>query len=418
MLKNDLLKIIDNRKDELIHLVSDLIRIPSENGIGTMDVVVQYVKDYLKEADIPFEEVFTKKEFPIIVARLGSFEDNKILMNGHIDVVPVGDLDQWNFEPFVGDIVDGKIRGRGTSDMKAGVAGQLFALKLLKESNLKGSGMVEFHIVTDEESGGEYGSQWLMNQGYFKGGKACIIAEPTSNDNIEVGQKGSIDINIKTIGISAHGSLGKYAGENAIEKMMAVLKHMDGLSTLEGVYKKSQFKVLADSKEIAKNALKVKGAENVIDHVSVNIGIIQGGIKTNMVPDSCNVAINCRIPIGVTCHDVETKTREIVEAMDIKGVEMDFSHNSEANYTEVSTDLVQSVKSNAEMIWGHDITPAYQWASSDARYYRYKDIPTIQFGPANLEGIHSYNEDVDVEDVINSTKVYTAVLYDLLKLDK
>jgi succinyl-diaminopimelate desuccinylase len=75
---------------------------------------------------------------------------------------------------------------------------------------------------------------------------------------------------------------------------------------------------------------------------------------------------------------------------------------------------VQAIVRNAELVWGQPVIPAYQWASSDARYYREKKIPTIQYGPSNTVGIHSYNEDVDIEDVVNSAKVYLGAIADLL----
>ncbi len=415
-LKNKYRKLVDDRQNELIKLVSDFIKIPSENPTGSMNEVVAFIKDYLSNSDIDFKEVTYNSKFPNIIATMGDNEDNKVLLNGHADVVPVGDLDQWNFEPFGGEITDTKILGRGTSDMKAGLSGLMFAMKLLKESNAKIDGLLQLHIVTDEESGGEYGTKSLMENGYGKNAKACIIAEPTSNDNIEVGQKGSLNIKIKAKGVSAHGSIGNYVGENAIEKITTILSRIHELRKMKGNYKESQLKVLADSKEIARRALKAEGSENVIDHVAVNVGIIKGGVKDNMVPDYCEVAINCRLPIGVTCLDVEKRTREIVDELNLTGITLDFKYNCEANYTEDTTPLVRSLVKNAEEVWQKKITPAYQWATSDARYYRHMNIPTIQFGPANLGGIHSYNEDVDIEDVVNSTKVYLSVLIDLLNI--
>ena len=415
-LKEKYFKLVDERKEELLKLVSNFIKTPSENPTGSMDGVVKFVEKYFSDCGIGFEEIVYNDKFPNIIATMGENEDNKILLNGHADVVPVGDLNQWNFDPFSGEITDTKIRGRGTSDMKAGLSGLLFAMKLLKESGAKLDGMLQLHVVTDEESGGEYGTKALMENGFGKKAKACIIAEPTSNDNIEVGQKGSLNIKIMAKGVSAHGSIGNYVGENAIEKITAVLSRIHELREMKGSYKESQLKVLADSKEIAKRALKSEGSENVIDHVSVNVGIIKGGVKDNMVPDYCEVAINCRLPIGVSCQSVENRTREIVNEMNISGISMEFKWNCEANYTEDTDPLVQSLVENAENVWKSKITPAYQWATSDARYYRYEGIPTIQFGPANLAGIHSYNEDVDIEDVVNSTKVYLAVLVDLLNI--
>lgn len=415
-LKKKYLDIVEDRQEELIKFVSDFIKIPSENPTGTMDDVIAFIKEYLEDAKIDYNEAICNEKFPNIIATIGNNTGNKVVMNGHADVVPVGDLNQWDFDPFSGEITDSKIRGRGTSDMKAGLAGLMFAMKILKENNAKINGMLELHIVTDEESGGEYGTKWLLENGYIKDAKACIIAEPTSNDNIEVGQKGSLGINIKAKGVSAHGSIGNYVGENAIEKITAILSRIHELREMKGVYEDSQLKVLANSKEIAKHALQVEGSENVIDHVAVNVGIINGGVRDNMVPDYCEVSINCRLPIGVTCKEVEKRTREIVTELNLTGITMEFSWNCEANYTDDTTDLVQSLVQNAEEVFKKTVTPAYQWATSDARYYRYAKIPTIQFGPANLEGIHSYNEDVDIEDVVKSTKVYVAVLVDLLQI--
>lgn len=415
-IKKKYLEIVESRQKELIAFVSDFIKVPSENPTGTMDEVVTFIKKYLDDTHIDYNEVIYNEKFPNIIATMGNNENNKVLMNGHADVVPVGDLQQWDFDPFGGEITDLKIRGRGTSDMKAGLAGLLFAMKILKENNASIDGLLELHIVTDEESGGQFGTKMLLENGYGKGAKACIIAEPTSQDNIEVGQKGGITLIIKAKGVSAHGSIGNYAGENAIEKITTILSKIHEVRKMKGQYKESQLDVLANSKQIAREALEAEGSEDVIDHVTLNVGTIKGGVKSNMVPDYCEVAIDCRVPIGLSSETVKNRIKEIVDAANLTGITLEFASSNDANYTEDTTELVQSLVENAEAVFKRKVTPAYQWASSDARYYRYAQIPTIQFGPANLEGIHAYNEDVDIEDVINSTKVYVAVLIDLLKI--
>lgn len=91
-------------------------------------------------------------------------------------------------------MTDKQILGRGTSDMKAGVAGLLFAMKILKESGAELRGNIRLHLVSDEESGGEYGSTWLCEHGYAEKADACLIAEPTSSNDIEIGQKGGLHI--------------------------------------------------------------------------------------------------------------------------------------------------------------------------------------------------------------------------------
>ncbi len=416
-IKEELWQIIDDRKDELVNLVSNLIKIPSENPTSNVEEITEFISEYLEQNKIEYEIIRSEPKYPNIVAKLGNDEGKTIVLNGHADVVPAGDRNKWDFDPFSGEITDTQILGRGTSDMKAGLAGIIFATKILAEKKAKLKGKIILHVVPDEETGGDKGSKWLIENGYARNADACLVAEPTSYSNCEVGQKGSLWIKIKSYGKSAHGSIGNYVGENAITKIIKILDKVEDLTQLKGKYKESQLKVLEDSKMIAKGALKAEGVENVIDHVAVNVGTINGGIKTNMVADYCEAAIDVRMPIGVKAADIEREFNKIVDGLNLQGIDYEFNWNSEANYTDANEPLVKSAVNNAEKIWNKKVVPAYQWASSDARYYRYNNIPTIQYGPANTEGIHSYNETVDIEDVINSTKVYLGILTDLLEIE-
>lgn len=415
-IKRRLWGIVDREQDKLLELCSHLIRTPSENPGGSVEDIVEVICMYFDASGIPYEIIRTKEDCPNIIVTMGNEDGKTVYMNGHCDVVPVGDVHRWDFPPFSGEIKDGRMLGRGTSDMKAGLGGLIYAMKVIKDNSIKMKGKLIFHIVPDEETGGEFGTKWLYNNGYMEKGDACIIAEPTSYNNCEVGQKGMLLIRLKSHGVPAHGSVGNYVGENAITKMMKLLANLDELRSIEGRFKENQLQVLADSKEIVKAAQKVDGVENVMDHVTVNIGTIKGGTKHNMVPDLCEAEIDMRLPIGTTHEEVLEGLNGIIGRLGLKGIEYDYKWNSSANYTDVDTDLVKSVVLNAEAIWQKRVVPAYQWASSDARYYRMKGIPTIQYGPANTKGIHSYNEDVDVEDIINSTKVYLGIMADLLQL--
>lgn len=405
------------RSGELVQLVSDLIRIPSENPIGTQREVVDFVEQYLKDAGIAYEEVGENPEFPCIVAKLGSDEGFSIILNGHLDVVPAGDRSQWNYDPFCGTVTDKLILGRGTSDMKAGVAGLLFAMKLIKESGVELKGNIRLHLVSDEESGGEFGSHWLCDHGYAEGANACLIAEPTSSDNIEIGQKGGLHIVLKATGKSAHGSLGGFKGENAIIKLSKILDKLPQLTTIEGHYKESQQHALQNSIIQADRKIGQKGAGEVIRHVSANVGIIQGGTRPNMVPDYCEAIVDVRLPIGVEHKEIEDMLAKIVADSGEEGITYDLHWKSEGNYTDEDAVIVQTVKKNAEAVWGHEVVPAYQWASSDARDYRRVGVPTIQYGPSNTEGIHSYNENVDIEDVVNAGQIYVLSLCDMLGVE-
>lgn len=413
--REEILELAKLKSEELVQLTSDLIKIPSENPTGTQREVVDFVKEYLQKAGISSKETGSNPDHPCVLATLGQEEGFSVILNGHVDVVPAGDRKQWNFDPFSGEVTEKLILGRGTSDMKAGVAGLLYAMKILAEAKAPLKGNIRLHIVSDEESGGEFGSKWLCENGYAKGAGACLIAEPTSRNTIEIGQKGGLHLILKAYGKSAHGSLSGFKGENAIIKLSRVLDKLQSLTQIEGHYKDSQAHALENSKKIARQEIGEPGVGEVISHVAVNVGLIEGGTRPNMVPDYCQATVDVRLPIGVDHQEIIDAVNTCLEG--IKGIECEYHWNSEGNYTEEQEAIVQAVKKNAEKTWGIEIIPAYQWASSDAREYRALGIPTIQYGPANTEGIHSYNENVDVEDVENAGLIYVGALCDLLGVE-
>ncbi len=416
MTKKELLQYADEHREELITLVSQLIQIKSENPTGTQRDVINFVEAFLLKSGIDFKETGCNPDYPCVVSRLGSENGFSMLINGHVDVVPAGDLKQWDFDPFSGEITDTQILGRGTSDMKAGAAGVLFALSIFAKKNIPLKGNIRLHIVSDEESGGQFGTQWLCANGYADNADACLVAEPTSMNTIEIGQKGGLLLTLKSFGKSAHGSLGDFKGENAILKLSRVLSNISMLTEIEGHFTDRQQKPLKDSKDLAERENKIPGLGRVIDHVSTNVGLIKGGTRHNMVPDYCEATVDVRLPIGVYKEEIEETLKHIMEVSGVSGVEYELHYKSEANFTDHEAPIVLAFKKNAEELLGKEVIPAYQWASSDARDYRMLGIPTIQFGPSNTVGIHSYNETVQIEDVVIAAKTYIAAICDLMEV--
>lgn len=416
MTKKELLQYVEDHKDELIKLVSRLIQIKSENPTGTQRDVIDYVEAFLKEAGIDYKETGCNPDYPCVVAGYGNDMGFSMIINGHVDVVPAGDLKQWDFDPFSGEITDTRILGRGTSDMKAGVAGVLFALSLFARKQVPLKGNIRLHIVSDEESGGQFGSQWLCANGYADHADACLVAEPTSMNTIEIGQKGGLLLTLKSYGKSAHGSLGNFKGENAILKLAKVLSNVSMLTEVKGHFTDRQQKPLKDSQMLAERENKIPGLGSVIDHVSTNVGLIKGGTRHNMVPDYCEATVDVRLPIGVRKEEIDEVLKRIMEVSGVEGVEYELHYKSDANFTDHEAPIVLAFRKNAEELLGKEVIPAYQWASSDARDYRKLGIPTIQFGPSNTVGIHSYNETVQIEDVVIAAKTYVAAICDLMEI--
>ncbi|HJA35937.1 MAG TPA: ArgE/DapE family deacylase [Firmicutes bacterium] len=406
--------IIDQQQEDLIRFCCDMIKIPSENPPGDVEAVTKFICDFLDSYHIPYEIVRPVPDRPNILATFGKKGGKRVVFNGHCDVVPAGDPAKWDFPPYSGEIRDGRILGRGTSDMKCGLASSLYAIAMLAKHNAELQGEILYTIVPDEETGGYYGTQWLFEHGYIQGDWG-IVPEPTGYDNIEVGQKGNLGIHITMSGRSAHGSLAPYVGQSAVERMMELLQELKVLREIKGEYQGEIAQVMEVSKKAIQDIQKVPGVENCLDHVTVNFGVIQGGTKYNMVADSCEADIDCRVPIGVPGEKVQQKVAEIIEKLGLQDCcKVEYRGGRTGNYCSIQDPLVVSAKRCAKELMDVDLICAYQWASSDTRYFREAGISTIQYGPSNAEGIHTYNETVDVKDVVNACKMYAGMILDLI----
>lgn len=164
---------IDTHADELIGLASDLIRTPSENPPGDCTDVARVIEEYLVDHGVPAEIHDAGEGRVNVLSHLRSEhprEDARhLVLSGHHDVVPVGDPSGWSFPPFSGDVVDGYLRGRGASDMKAGLAGVIFTHALLHRLGVPLAGDVSLASVCDEEAGGPLGADWVLEQGCCMG---------------------------------------------------------------------------------------------------------------------------------------------------------------------------------------------------------------------------------------------------------
>ena len=405
--KERLWRIVEDQKEELFQICSELIQIPSVEEEG-IEQIVTYVCNFLDKLNIKNKVLRPVDQTPGIVAEFGSSEGPVALLNGHNDVVETGDVTKWDYDPFCGTITDTQILGRGASDMKCGVGVFLFIVKMIVEHDLRPKGKIKLHIVHDEEKGGEKGSKWLTEHGYADDVDFCIIAEPTSYDYVEVGQKGGARVKLRTYGKTEDEKTG-----NAINNMMKILSRIQEISRLKGPVTEREKEIIEDSKTVICGSMHRDDVGDAIDHVNVNILNIVCERNSSMIPEVCEAYLAFGVPFMITKDMIDEKLDEIIRDAGVT-CDVEYLRWQNGSRTDVDSELVQSTKKNAEMITGRKMYPAYQWATSDAKYYRALGIPAIHFGPANNKGIHSYNEDVELIDVIKVAKTHFAVLEDLM----
>ncbi|GAK13938.1 LOW QUALITY PROTEIN: acetylornithine deacetylase [Geomicrobium sp. JCM 19039] len=414
-LKDLVVQEIEDHKEDLIRLVSDLIQIPSENPPGDSTRITEYIESYLAEHDLSSTRWNLQiKCSTLSLHSVGEQEGKELIFCGHTDVVPAGDLSKWDWNPNSGEVKDGWMLGRGASDMKAGLGGLLFAYTALKRLGISLPGKLTLAIVPDEETGGEYGVPWLLKNGHIQG-DGCLIAEPSSRYNPTIGQKGAYWFRLDVFGEPGHGSLSPLAGGNAIRDMIRALEEIQGLWDVE-VQVPEEVRDLIERSQRYMREVETdrEGFQPILEHISVNIGTIKGGTKSNMIPESCTVEVDCRLPFGISQEQVTERITEKLDALDIRYEMNRFGFKSVANHTPAEDPVCRAIIDNITYVTNEEAYGVMQWASSDARHFRDHYIPVLQYGPAYLPSIHGYNEKVKVEDIVRCCKVYVAAVIDYL----
>lgn len=403
-------KIQDNLDpQEAVSLTARLIQLRTENPPGDMTEAVSFVQAYLAQRGIESQLLGPRGGKVNLVARLqGGRPGPTLILNGHIDVVPAGSREGWSWDPYGGEIRDGYILGRGATDMKGGLAGLITAFVAASKVKEQLPGQLVLTVVCDEETGGREGTQWLLEEGHIKG-DGCIIGEP-SRDNPTIGQKGACWLRLVTRGVPGHGSLSPVVGKSAIRAMAEAVDTIYQVFDRRWPLPAEVTEIVRQSQELLVQERGIPELAQVFERVTVNVGVIQGGDKVNMVADRCEAEVDMRVPWGTRSEDVVAYVRQLLEA---RGLDVEIEPlrwRSEANYTLPTDPVVQAVLWGFRAVTGTEATPVFQYASSDARHFRAHGIPTIQVGPGELEGIHGYNERVRVDDVMRFTRVYGAAI--------
>ena len=295
---------VDELSGELVELLQALIRLPTVNPPG--EGYEAFVGDFARRLDalgyatevhrVPDEELATLAPFgnglprPSLIATLTQGDGPTVHLNGHYDVVPVGN--DWTKDPFGGELVDGWIYGRGAADMKSGLAAQVIAAEALRRVGFGGT--IVQSAVPDEETVGvrNAGMGWLVEQGLIVA-DALIITEPFGPDGVGIGHKGAIWGEITLHGKQAHGSSPRL-GVNAVEAMARYLATLDETLRPQLEQRLTDYGVTPDE-----------------PRATLSFDTIRGGAATNIVPDRCTVTFNRRLIPG---EDLDTRARRAARA--------------------------------------------------------------------------------------------------------
>lgn len=402
------------RENELVDFTSKLIRFNTSNPPGYTEEILHFIHKHLYE--IPgvtieqFEKIVRK---PGLIASLDCGDGPTVVLLGHLDVVPV-DEENWSFTAFEGFVEDGFIHGRGASDMKGGVAALIFAFEELSKFKDELSGTIKLILVPDEETEGEAGIDYLNDRHDDPlDCDACLIGEPSTSHHPTIGQKGTFWIELESLGESEHGALHPWIGRNAIIELCQAIDELSAVTELESETNERLEKVIEDTVKYRTRFKEDFDPSIPFRRVSFNPGKIEGGSKINIIPEKAKAEIDMRFPIGLKLDKVEKFVKGVLKD---SFVGMNLIKKSYPNITWPEDDFVQSLVKQIEYTLDdkEPVVPVLQYASSDARIFREREIPTVQYGPAEFEGIHGRDEKVSINDLVNSSVVYGRTVLDYL----
>ncbi|MGG1676158.1 ArgE/DapE family deacylase [Neobacillus sp. NRS-1170] len=412
--KERIVKWVEEHEDELVHFLKKLVQTPSDNPAGDCYPIASLLHEQLCE--LGFDDVTLLKvdddevkangmiSLANVVAKsgFGSGMGANIVLNAHGDVVPPGL--GWSVNPYGAEIIEGKMYGRGVAVSKSDIAAYTFAVQALKLAEVQQplTGQVDLAFTFDEETGGEIGPKWLLDQAVIKPDLAIAAGFTYSAVNAH---NGCLHFEIKTTGKSAHAAL-PHTGIDAIEATSQILN---------ALY------------EYRKTLTVKKSSVPGIDHPTLVVGLISGGINTNVVPDECKIRIDRRLIPGEDAVLAEVELCEIVNqaVAHIEGLKVEIRKILHAeSFGPVSEDspLIAALNANWELLMNGkgqlsiNGVPIY----ADARHFYAKGIPTIMFGvgPKLLEEAngHRADENIRIEDLLDATKIIACTLYDLMSV--
>jgi succinyl-diaminopimelate desuccinylase len=408
---------VERATDELVDFTAGMIRIPTVNPPGEhYEDCARYIGDRL--ASLGFETEYIAAEgrpehtrqhprLNVVGTRHGVRPRPTVHLNGHFDVVPVGQ--GWTVDPFAGLVRDGRVYGRGACDMKAGIAAAAYAAEAIRRAGVAVPGTIEVSGTVDEESGGFAGVAYLAEQGRLSSLRTdyCIIPEPFSPDRVCIGHRGVYWFEVAARGHIAHGSM-PFLGVNAIEGMGALLHIIqDELQPM-----------------LAARRTDVPVVPEGARHATLNINGIFGGqpvdgIQSPCVADLCRAVFDRRFLVEEGFDFTKREIEEVIDRVRTRMPRVEYSLTDlmvvHPTRTPDDSPVIAAIDHSVEHVLGRRPTHVASPGTYDHKHVtRIAGVPhCVAYGPGELEQAHQPDEFCAVDDLVTSTKVLAAAILEL-----
>ncbi|MFC4932990.1 M20/M25/M40 family metallo-hydrolase [Massilia sp. GCM10023247] len=396
---------IDAHFDEEVRFLQELVRVPTDTPPGNNAPHAERTAELLKEfgfeaeqhaVPAPVVQEAGLQSITNLVVRRRYGAGPTVAMNAHGDVVPPGE--GWSHPPYGGEIVDGKLYGRAAAVSKCDFATFTFATRALEALGAPAKGGVELYFTYDEEFGGELGPGWLLEQGLVK--PDLLIAAGFSYQ-VVTAHNGCLQMEVTVNGKMGHAAV----PETGVDALQAANKILTALYHQNTLYKQVRS--------------QVKG----INHPYLNVGLIQGGTNTNVVPGKVVLKLDRRMIPEENPAEVEAALLALIrEAVaDCAGITVDIRRLLLAKALQPlpgNQPLVDALSRHATDVFGEPIGAAGTPLYTDARLFGEHGIPAVLYGcgPRTVSESNAKRADehIDLDDLRRATKVIARTLFDLL----
>lgn len=374
-------------KNRKLEILKDIINIKSVNG--GEEEVADYLKAIFEEFGIEAKKVNYSENRSNLVVEIGNNSGKVLGFTGHMDVVDVGDESVWAYPPFEATEEDGKIYGRGSTDMKGGLAAMVIAMIELMEENAPLAGKVRLLATVGEEIG-ELGAEQLTSEGYADDLAGLIVGEP-SNYNLGYAHMGSMNYTIVSKGKESHSSMPEL-GVNAINHLLDCMNRLNQRMD-----------------EIA-----AEHVDEELGRTIHNITVIEGGNQVNSIPGLCKIQGNIRSIPAFDNQKIEAEISAIVEELNQKeNYELIFT--LDFNKLPVKTDkhspLIQTVQKVYDQKIGGEMPLITGAGTTDtAEFIKAKaDFDFVIFGPGVPTLPHQVDEYVEIQNYLDMIDIYKEI---------
>jgi acetylornithine deacetylase/succinyl-diaminopimelate desuccinylase-like protein len=443
-----LLKMVDDARDEVINLTQGLVRLETVN-FGTPEsgnelIAAEFLRDKLAEDGINSEIYTSRENRGNVVASLSHGDGPSLLLMSHTDVVPVEDAGQWTHPPFGGDLAEGRIWGRGSSDMKSTVAAHAMALLILKRAGVELNGRLTFASCADEEAGGAYGFGWMAENhpdvlradyAVNEGGGGPVRTENGIIYPISTGEKGRLEAHFKIVGRGFHASQ-PWRADNAIYKAEEVVrrirtyapeesadselfKHLDTLAGISHPVTTENLEQTLEEVEAVNPSLS--SMLRAASRMTIVASMINAGVKSNSVAENCTIVCDIRSMPWQDKAYVQRQVEGIIEGLDgvtVEVIETAISNNSP--YDSPFRSYVEQATKDATGLDDLRFVPGLTVGFTDSRFVRPLGNVTYGFIPSHpnddpaKSGAHNINESTGVDSLVAATRFTVALAWNIL----